>query len=394
MVATADVVVIGGGAIGFSTAYHLAKQGIQSQVIEMDGIAAKASGRAMGYVGAAGLMTFTTMNDWRSDPEDDSSAYPTGDLRPCLELGWESSQLMPQLAEELKETGGVDSEYGEISVVFAAFEEKEEKWLKERMAALKNEGFTLEWATADKLEALGLGLNPKVRGAVVESHDGQVEAYRYVLALAQAAEQLGASIRYGQAVGFGQSGQKVHSVKLSSGQEVPSGAVVIAMGPWSGVGTSWLGNEIPLQSVRGSCVRVQTDEPYPPYWPTHGIKLVSPKVDGTMLVGYVEDWGVGLEDDHITEDAINNMVADGVNLIPKLKDARLVEVRAGILGYTSDSLPVLGRLPGWDNVYVAAGLGTFGICLSPAVGRFMADLIAKDRGDQPVDALSPARFLL
>ena len=111
-----------------------------------------------------------------------------------------------------------------------------------------------------------------------------------------------------------------------------------------------------------------------------------------MLVGYVEDWGVGLEDDHITEEAINKMVADGVNLVPGLSEARMVEVRAGILGYTPDAQPVLGRLSGWDNVYIAAGLGTFGICLSPAVGRYMADLIATDRSVEAMESLSPVRF--
>ena len=105
MADTADVAIIGGGAIGFSTAYHLAKQGIPSRVIEMDGIAAKASGRAMGYMGAAGLLTFTTMNDWRAESEA-AQANPQPTLRPCLGLGWESLQLIPQLAEDLKEVLG------------------------------------------------------------------------------------------------------------------------------------------------------------------------------------------------------------------------------------------------------------------------------------------------
>ncbi len=380
MAAKPEVAIIGGGVIGFSTAYHLAKQGIPAQVIEMDGIAAKASGKAMGYVGAAALITFET------------ELYPKDSLRPVLQMGWESSRRIPQLAEELKEEGGVDPEYGETALVYVAFEEEEERVLKQRMAELSGEGFGLRWVGPDELRAMGLGLNPEVRGAMLEPNDGHVEAYRYVLALAQAAERRGGSIKYGEAVGLGQQGQRVNSVKLASGEEVGTSAVVIAMGPWSVQAASWLGGDIPIEPVRGSCVRVEVPERFPPYWPAHGMAVISPKVDGSVLVGYPEDRGVGLEDDWVSEDAMNKMVADGVNLIPRLDEARLVETRAGILGYTPDSVPILGRLSGWDNVYIAAGLGTFGICLSPAVGRIMADLIATDRTTEAIGPLSPARF--
>ena len=181
-------------------------------------------------------------------------------------------------------------------------------------------------------------------------------------------------------------------MKLASGEEVGTSAVVIAMGPWSAEGASWLGMDIPLEPVRGSCVRVEVPERYPPYWSGHGMTFVSPKVDGSVLVGYPEDRGVGLEDDWVSEEAMNRMVADGVHLVPGLSEARLVETRAGILGYTPDSVPTLGRLSEWDNVYIAAGLGTFGICLSPAVGRIMADIIATDRTARTIEPLSPARF--
>ena len=380
MTAKPEVAIVGGGVIGFSTAYHLAKQGIPSQVIEMDGIAAKASGKAMGYVGPAGLLTFET------------DLYPKDSLRPVLQMGWEASRRIPQLAEELKEEGGVDPEYGEITNVIVAFEEEEEKVLKQRMAELADEGFGLRWVGQDELRAMGLGLNPDVRGGLLEPNEGHVEAYRYVLALAQAAERRGGSIKYGEAVGLGQQGQRVNSVKLASGEEVGVSAVVIAMGPWSVQGASWLGGDIPLEPVRGSCVRVEVPERLPPYWPAHGMAVISPKVDGSVLVGYPEDRGVGLQDDWVSEEAMNKMVADGVNLVPRLNEARLVETRAGILGYTPDSVPILGRLSGWDNVYIAAGLGTFGICLSAPVGRIMADLIATDRTAQAIEPLSPARF--
>ena len=153
--AKAEVAIIGGGAIGFSTAYHLAERGIPSQVIEMDGIAAKASGKAFGYVGAAGVLSY------------EGELFPRGSLRPVLALGWESWRRFPQLAAELKEEGGADPEYGEIAMVSAAFDEEEERALKQRMVELGAEGLEVSWVGPDELRTLGLGLNPEVRGAIL-----------------------------------------------------------------------------------------------------------------------------------------------------------------------------------------------------------------------------------
>lgn len=129
MATNPEVAILGGGVIGFSIAYHLAKEGISSQVIEMDGLASKASGKAQGYVGAASTLLFET------------DLYPKDCLRPCLGLAQESLRRLPQLAVELKEEGGVDPEYGEVSMVYPAFQEAEEKELKGRMAELRNESF-------------------------------------------------------------------------------------------------------------------------------------------------------------------------------------------------------------------------------------------------------------
>lgn len=380
MATNPEVAILGGGVIGFSIAYHLAKEGISSQVIEMDGLASKASGKAQGYVGAASTLLFET------------DLYPKDCLRPCLGLAQESLRRLPQLAAELKEEGGVDPEYGEVSMVYPAFHEEEEKELKGRMAELRDEGFGLRWLGGDELRALGIGLNPEVRGGLLAPHEGQVEAYRYVLSLAQAAERRGASIKYGQAVGFRHQGQRVLSVRLASGGEVGAETVVIALGPWSGQATSWLGKGVPLEAVRGSCLKVEVPQRFPPYWSAYGEAVISPKVDGSVLVGYPEDREVGLDDDKVTEEARNRMVENGVHLVPRLSEARVVEVRAGVLAYPPDSLPILGRLSGWENVYIATGLGTWGICLSPAVGRVMADLIVKDRAAKVMEPLSPVRL--
>ncbi|MEE9203112.1 MAG: FAD-binding oxidoreductase [Dehalococcoidia bacterium] len=383
MAARAEVAIIGGGAIGFSIAYHLAKQGVASQVIEMDGIASKASGKAWAAVGPpVRLLTF------------EGDRYPKDCLRPCLELASESYRRFPQLAAEVKEEGGVDPHYGEVTRIHIAMDEKVEKFLKERMVELNDEGFGLSWLGGEELRALGLGVSSAVRGGLLlQPHGAVVDAYRYVLALAQGAERCGASIKYGHAVDFSLRGHKVNSAVLGSGTKVGAEAVVIAMGPWSTQAASWLGVKLPLEPVRASCVKVEVPQRLPPYLLGQTWGTIVPKVDGSVVVGYIEETGVDLEDDRIREDSKNRMVDAAVRMVPRLRESKLVEARAGVLGYSPDGRPVLGRLPGWDNVYIAAGLGTLGILLSPAVGRVMADLIVKGRAEAAIGELSPERFL-
>ena len=81
-----------------------------------------------------------------------------------------------------------------------------------------------------------------------------------------------------------------------------------------------------------------------------------------------------------------------IRLIPELEEAMIIETRSGLLACPTDALPILGRLPGWENAYIATGVGTNGITMSPAVGRMMADLIVRGKSEKVMDMMSPARF--
>jgi glycine/D-amino acid oxidase-like deaminating enzyme len=82
---------------------------------------------------------------------------------------------------------------------------------------------------------------------------------------------------------------------------------------------------------------------------------------------------------------------DAVSLMPNLKEAELIEHSAGIECWQpGGGLPMLGRLPAWDNVYLATWTGPFGIQWSPAVGRIMADLIVNGKSAE-AEPFDPAR---
>jgi glycine oxidase len=194
-------------------------------------------------------------------------------------------------------------------------------------------------------------------------------------------------------VGLRIKGSRVTAV-VTSTREVEADVVVLAMGPWSNQGASWAGKKIPIVVQREQCLRVDVPRRLPPYRLSTGDVAIIPKVNGTVVIGraFLHDDVVDY-DDRPTDEARNRLTNAAVGLVPRLSEARLLEHRAGLEGWPpTGARPILGRLPGFDNLYIAAGMGTLGIMMSPAVGRIMADLIVKGRIEKGLEALSPARF--
>jgi len=385
-----EVVIIGGGVIGCSIAYHLAKQGVPSQIIEMDGIAARASGKSWAI--------------WQYPPkflvmESQPYSTPKGAVRPWIELFWLGYHRLPEVALDLKENGGIDIGYGELPWISVAFSENGEKNYKESLALLRSEGYYEgSWLEADDLKAIFPGIHPEARGGRLLT-SLQAEPYQYTLGLAQAAEKMGASIRQGEIVGFNHKGSKVTSVIFASGREVEADVFILAMGPWSGQGTASLGKEIPIWVHREQCLRVEVPQRLPNYWleaETGG--TIIPKANGTVILGHIgrPDPQPGF-DNSPTEKVKVEMMEMAVNLLPSLADAKLVEHRSDLEGWApphNQTQPVLGRLPEWDNAYIAARMATYGMMMSLGVGRVMTDLIlgGGHRVKNMMEFLSPAKL--
>jgi len=384
MSSKAEVVIVGGGAVGCSIAYHLAKQGVASQIIERDAIASQASGKAWAVMSApASIVLF-----W------EGIYMPKGSMWPSFPLFEEGLRRFPELAPELKAEGGIDIQYGELPAIRVVFQEDEEKHLKQQVCELAEKGFQVSWIDEYEVRARLGDVTPGVRGAVfLPGH--QVEPYRYVLGLFQAAEAKGASMKQGEAVGLRYQGSRVMAVTLATG-EVEADVVVLAMGPWNKQSCSWLGKELPSRVTRAECLRVEVPQRLPPYriYNAHGV--IVPKVDGTVvLAAQRENHPDEVDfDDRPTEEAKNTIIEATVDLVPGLIEAKLVEHRSALLDrQPNGGLPMMGQVPGWDNVYLATWMGGFGIMWSPAVGRIMADLIVKGRTEDYIELLSPARLI-
>jgi glycine oxidase len=381
-----EVVIVGAGVIGCSIAYHLAKQGVASQIIERESIAARASGKSWAVF--AYPPRFLGME---GQPQEQLFSMPRGSVRPWLDLIWSGYHRLPDLALELKESGGVDIGFGELSWVRVVLTEQQEAAYRVALDSQKEQGYHEGyWMEANDLRRLFPDISPQVRGGMVVPYL-QVEPYRYTLALAQAADKRGVRIRQGDVVGFRREGARVRAAILATGAEVAADVFVLATGPWSGKSTAYLGKGMPILINREQCVRMEVAKRLPPYglMAPNGLTVV-PKVGGDVIVGHagLADLQTSFEVNLTTEDAKMLLLSDAIELLPTLGEAKLVEQRGDFEGWSPPPKriqPVLGCLPGWDNIYIAARFGTLGMMMSPGAGRVMADLIV-------AGGRAPARF--
>lgn len=386
MASRKEIVIVGAGVVGCSIAYHLAKQGVPSQVIEREAIAARASGKSWAVF--AYPPRFIGME---GQPQEQLFSMPEGSVRPWLELFWLGYHRLPDIALELKETAGVDIDYGELPWIRLVLTEQREEASKAAVALQMERGYYEGyWMEAGDLKGLFPGINPQVRGGMVVPYL-QVEPYRYTLGLAQVAEKRGVTIRQGEVVGFRKQGSRVTAAVLATGTEVMADVFVLATGPWSGRSTSWLGRELPVLINREQCVRMEVPKRLPPYGLTapNGVTIV-PKVSGDVILGHagLADLQTSFDIRLTTEELKMKLLDEAVDLLPTLCEAKLVEQRGDFEAWSPPPKriqPVLGRHPEWENIYIATRFGTLGMMMSPGTGRVMADLIIA--GGRP-----PARF--
>jgi glycine oxidase len=398
MSARKDVIVVGAGVIGCSIAYHLGRRGISTTIVDRESIATRASGKAWAvFTYAPALFAYehcvtTPSETFASGPVDTALTVPGESLAHWLCLHSASYDRMPEFAIELKERGGIDIEYCETpSTNLVTQRECEEAGgPQELLRPFRNAGgVECDWIDSDALREQFPSLNPEYVGGTTYPA-GQVEPYKFTLAIAQAAEKLGAEIVRGEVVGFTTQGDKITGVQLASGNTLHADAVVLAMGPWIGEGSALLGCEIGCRPVFTECLRAKMPVDLPLHSLGAGNFWILPKKNGEVILATygAADFIDRPDFDASLSEEVKLEVVNGVTrILPALEDATIVEHRGDLLAMAPTppyQKPVMGRLPKWQNGYVASRFGGDGVCMSPAVGELMAELI--DTGQPPLRA--------
>ncbi len=352
MAASSDVLIVGGGAIGLGVAWRLAQRGAGVTVIDRGPMAGEASSHAAGM-----LVPLAEA----SGPE------------PFLELCLASRRLYPAFAKELRESTGLDIEHAQNGLLEVAMDEAEARVLAKRFAWLQTMPFKIERLDAQALRAREPGIFPKADAGFFVPSEGWVTTPKFAQALTRAAS--GAGVRLlpeHLLVAVEWQGSRVTAVR-AGGERLTAGRFVIAAGPWSCQVGEQFGIRIPVFPVRGQLIALD-GEPAPIHHVIygHGIYLVrwlsAEVIVGSTMehVGFVKE---------VTAQGMAGLLGAAVDLVPALAGCAVRRMWACLRPSTPDELPILGRAPGLDNVFIATGHFRNGILLTPVTADLMADLI-------------------
>jgi sarcosine oxidase subunit beta len=366
--ATAEVVVVGGGAIGCAVAYELARRGVTVALIEAATIAAGASGASAGGVRQQGR-----------------------DLRE-LPIALRAIRRWPYLSEEL----GADLHYRQDGNLRLAERPEDVSALERRVAGERALGLDVRMIGLAELRELVPGIAPSVLAASWCPSDGHAMPSLVTHAFARAAARLGARVlQRTQVIGITLHRDRVAGVTTTRG-EISCRWVVNAAGAWSAEIARMVGVSIPIEP---RALQMLVTEPMPlrlrPVLGSVNRRLSLKQLPGgAYLIG--GGWPGRL--DRVTlrtwllPASIVGSLRDARAVYPPLERARLVRGWAGIEAIAADEVPILGTVGEVEGFVFACGFSGHGFALAPAIGELIAELITTGYPSLPLDALSPARF--
>ncbi len=361
-------VVVGGGVIGAAIAYYLAKAGAQVTLVERGEVGGESSGAA------AGMLI------------PPAAAVAPGPFR---DISLASLALYPALIEAVERESGMTVECIDSGILVLAETPGMIRALRAHTRRQRDSGVRAEWVEGEALREIEPALSTRVLGAVYSPDECHVNPRLVTRALARAAEAAGAEIREkAMLTGFLGRGQRLYGVRTNVGDVSDADNIVLAAGPWTDDLAGRLGVRVPTPPMRGQMLAYRSTALLHAIWGENGYLV--PKAGGVVFAGAtVEDVGFRKK---TTARALAGLRHMATALVPELRNAEVASSWAGLRPGSPDGMPIIGALPGKENVFVAAGHFRSGILLAPITGKLVSQLILEGKTEMPLKAFDPARF--
>lgn len=366
-----DILIIGGGVIGSSISYHLARQGHQVLVIDRLNIADSPSAS---WASAGGVRR--------------QGRHPAEAM-----LASEAIQRWKTLEQELD----ADVGYRQGGNLLLAESEVEADFISKFVEQQHEMGFT-DVQFVDRKEALSIvsGLNERVLAGSSSPHDGQADPILTTRAFAKAAQHYGAS--YWTEVNTSsllKHNNRIEGAKTERG-DVKAAQVILAAGAWSDELANSIGLRLPIRTRALQMILSTSSH-------TYQLKPVISAVGRTLSLKQVANGGFLLgggwlgDPSHdrrfytMRSSSIQGNWATAVELLPVVGEQHIARSWCGLEAQSIDDIPFIGQIPDLSGLTLAVGFSGHGFALAPAVGRCIADQI-NGFPTPELDALHPARI--
>jgi len=358
------VLIVGGGIIGCSAAYDLARAGCRVTLFERGTPGAEASGAAAGLLAPIDESTETTF------------------ARLAL-AGW---RLYPGVVRDLEERTGIDVEYVTRGTIYPTSPAQKRRDVGQWADVAE---FGVEMLEGEELRRREPALSPAITHAVFVKGDHWLNNQKLVLAYAQAAASAGVELRTGSSVSrVVVEGGRVRAV-VADGERFEGDAVLLAAGAWSGELMAGLGASLRIEPRRGQMIAL-AHVPAVVRHCVHGEVYLVPRPSGELLIGAtVERAGFQRA---VTAEGVAGLLRSAIELVPALRGLPLARTWCGFRPWAPDSLPVLGPWPGVEGLFVATGHFRNGILLAPITARLMTEWITGGQPSLVVKDFLPGRF--
>ena len=363
-----EIAIIGGGVIGTSIAWHLARRGAKVTLVEQRGLASAASGSSAGGVRQQG-------RDLREMP-----------LAIASIARWE------HLSDELE----ADIHYLRDGHISVTEHEDDLHAMRETVARQRAAGLDIVLVEGDDLRALVPGITPQAVAGTYTANDGHANPILTTHAFGTAAVRHGAKIMLNTRVtGIQRAGDRITGLETTNGP-VTCDWLVLAAGAWSTGLAQQLDLELPIRPM-GLQMMATTKMPHlldqvVGAW--HRKLSLKQIPSGNYVIGGGWPGDPDLETNLGLPryESILGSMDHSSAIFPALRKAQLERVWIGIEAETSDEVPVLGPVDHLANLTLATGFTGHGFALSPIVGQLMSELILDGTPSVPIDALTFARF--
>lgn len=347
-------IIVGAGILGVSTAYHLAKMGAQVKVIDRQDV-----GRATDA--AAGIIC-----PWLSQRRN----------KAWYQLAKNGAKYYESLINELEQNGETDTGYKKVGAVCIHTDEEKLNKLEERAYQRRidaPEMGEIRRLTAAETHQLFPPLSEQFSSLFV-SGAARVNGRAIRQSLENVASKFGAEFLKGNASLMFTENQ-VTGVEVD-GIQTRADKVIVTAGAWANellqpVGIQFKGTYQKGQIIHLHLPNADTDN-WPVVMPPNDQYILANE-DGRVIVGTTHENEVGF-DLRVTVSGVHEILDKALSVATGLGQCSILETRVGFRPFTPGFLPIIGRLPKYEGILIANGLGASGLTIGPYLGSELAKL--------------------